>query len=196
MTFGDAAGGGNTWCTGKVTNQRTELGFRDTRSWTPPCSGTSTEAILRGGGDVGGRSGTLTRPGHKRALRGTGRRETPADNNQESAGVHKAVPEQRPAVRSFPHVRATRCGNDTKKRPPGKDRSRQSEMTLHCVFLSPRRPAPQEGYCSAPARAAADGAVHRQPPGVPRVKPRLGSVTLRILVSERFSLSFLPEALK
>ena len=109
---------------------------------------------------VGGRSDTLTRPGHERALRGTGRRETPADNNRESAGVLKAVPEQRPAVRSFPHVRTTRCGNDSKTRP------------------------------STPARAAADGAVHRQPPGVPRVKPRWGSFMLRVLVSERFSFAF------
>ena len=88
----------------------------------------------RGGGDFGGRSGTLTRPGHERSLRGTGRRETPADNNQELAGVHKAVPEQRPAVTSFPHFRTTHCGNDTKTKPPSKDRSPQSELTLHCVF--------------------------------------------------------------
>ena len=52
------------------------------------------------------------------------------------------------------------------------------------------------GHCSAPARAAANGAVGRQPQGIPRVKPRWGSFTLKILLSEHFPLGFLPEALK
>ena len=126
---------------------------------------------------IGGSSGTLTQPGHKRAETGTGRRETPADSKQASEGVYKAVPEQRPDVRLFLLTgRATRCGIDNKKWPPGEDRSPQSKLTLHCVF-PPRRPAPREGHCSAPARAAADGAMRRQPQGVPALNP--GGVPLR-----------------
>ena len=62
----------------------------------------------------------VPQPGHERAQTGKGRRETLADSNQLSEGVDKAVPEQRPAVRSFLLTGgATRCGNDNKKRPPG-----------------------------------------------------------------------------
>ena len=71
--------------------------------------------------DVGGRSGTLTQPGHERELTGTGRREAPADSNQASAGVYKAVPEQQPAVRVFLLTgRATRCGKITRRGLQGK----------------------------------------------------------------------------
>ena len=55
----------------------------------PEKPGRAPGVAPRGGGDVGGRSGTPTQPGHERAQTETGRRETPADSNQLSEEVHK-----------------------------------------------------------------------------------------------------------
>ena len=95
----------------------------------------------------------------------------PADNNRESAGVLKAVPEQRPAIRSFPHVRNTCCGNDTKTRPPDKDRSPQPELTQHCVFFPTGDQHRSRVVLPPQPGQPPDGAVRRQPPGISCVKP-------------------------
>ena len=115
----------------------------------------------------------------------TGRRETPADSNRSSEGkLMRSRNNGQVSGRSSSLIKPL-CGKGVRRGLQGKTGARS-----RCAVFFPRRPAPRECHCPAPARAAADGAVCMQPQGVPRVKPPGVPFLLKILVIERFSLGF------